>query len=121
MSLRKPDVLSPVRLAAKRRNARQSTGPRSARGRAQSRLNRLRDGGRSRLYQDLRWTLMAALPAAVAQTARGTMTPELAAYPLFAELGRIFCQVEVKVALTRRASRGGAERAKRLFLCERSH
>ena len=105
MSLRKPYVSSPARLAAKRRSARQSTGPRSARGQAQPRLNRLGDGGRSRLYQDLRWTLMAAPPAAVAQTARGTMTPELAGHPLFVELGRIFCQAEVEVALTRRALR----------------
>ena len=103
MSLRKPYALSPARIAANRRNARQSTGPRSARGRAQSRLNRLRDGSRSRLYQDLLWELMPAPPAAVAQTARGTMTPELAGHPLFAELGRIFCQAEAEVALTRRA------------------
>jgi len=105
MSLRKPYVLSPARLAANRRNARQSTGPRSARGEAQSRLNRLGDGSRSRLYQDLLWELMAAPPAAVAQTARGTMIPELAGHPLFEDLGRIFCQAGVEVALTRRALR----------------
>jgi len=97
--------LSPARLAANRRNARQSTGPRSARGRAQSRLNRLRDGSRSRLFQDLRWKLMDAPPAAVARTARRTMTPELARHPLFAELGRVFCQAEAEVTLTRRALR----------------
>jgi len=105
MSLRKPYVLPPARLAANRRKARQSTGPRSARGKAQSRLNRLRDGSRSRLYQDLLWEFMDAPPAAVARTARRTMTPELAGHPLFAELGRVFCQAEVEVALTRRALR----------------
>ena len=105
MSLRKPDGLSPARLAANRRNARQSTGLRSARGQAQSRLNRLRDGSRSRLFQDLLWEFMAAPPAAVARTARRIMTTELARQPLFAELGRIFCQARVEVALTRRALR----------------
>ena len=105
MSLLKPRVSSPARIAANRRNARKSTGPRSARGKAQSRLNRLRDGGRSRLFQDLRCTLMAAPPAAVARTARRTMTRELARHPLFADLGRIFCQAEVEVVLTRRALR----------------
>jgi len=102
MSLLKPRVSSPGRIAANRRNARKSTGPRSARGKAQSRLNRLRDGGRSRLYQDLMWKLMDAPPGAVAWTARAGMPPELAAHPLFAELVRIFCQAEVEVALTQR-------------------
>jgi len=105
MSLRKPYELPPAKLAANRRNARQSTGPRSARGQAQSRLNRLRYGSRSRLFQDLRCTLMDAPLAAVVGTARRIMTPELAGQPLFAELGRIFCQAEVEVVLTRRALR----------------
>jgi hypothetical protein len=99
MSLLKPRVSSPARIAANRRNARKSTGPRSARGKAQSRLNRLRNGARSRLYQDLMWKLMDAPPGAVARTARAAMTPELAAHPLFAELAQIFCQAEVEVAL----------------------
>jgi len=105
MSLRKPYELSPVRLAANRRSARQSTGPRSARGKAQSRLIRLRDGSRSRLYQDLLWELIDAPPAAVPRTARRTMTPQLAGQPLFADLGRIFCQAEAEVTLTGRALR----------------
>jgi len=115
MSLRKPDGLSPARLAANRRKARQSTGPRSARGKAQSRLNRLRDGSRSRLYQDLRWPLMDARPAAVARTAWGTMTPELARHPLFADLGQIFCQADAEVALTRRALNEERTPQKKLF------
>jgi hypothetical protein len=99
MSLLKPRVSSPARIAANRRNARKSTGPRSARGKAQSRLNRLRNGSRSRLYQDLMWKLMDAPPGAVARMARTAMTPELAAHPLFAELAQIFCQAEVEVGL----------------------
>jgi hypothetical protein len=121
MSLRKPYVLSPARIAANRRNARKSTGPRSARGKAQSRLNRLRDGSRSRLYQDLLWRLMDAPPAAVARTARRTITPELVRHPLFAELGRIFCQAEAEVALTRRALWEELNAQKDCFLFEGSH
>ena len=105
MSLLKPRLPSPARIAANRRNARKSTGPRTARGKAQSRLNRLRNGSRSRLYQDLLWEFMDAPPAAVARTAGRTITPELAGHPLFAELGRIFCQADVEAALTRRALR----------------
>ena len=102
MSLRKPYVMSPARIAANRRNARKSTGPRSARGKAQSRL---RNGGRSRLYQDFMWKLMDAPPAGVARRARAVMTPELAAHPRFRELARIFCQAEVEVALSRHGER----------------
>ena len=144
MYLRKPYALSPATVAANCRDARKSTCPRSARAEAQSRLNRLRNGGRSRLYQDLLWKLVDAPPAAAARTARTLMTPELAAHPSFgaerpdssslqcrleagvtaqtcAEVGRIFCQAEVEVALTRGECREEWDPAKRLFLCERSH
>ena len=144
MSLRKPYVSSPAGIAAHYRNARKSTCPRGARGKVQSRLNRLRYGGRSHLYQDLLRELMAALPAAAARTARMLMTPELAAHPFFgaegsdssslqgrlgasftaqtwAELARIFGQAEAEVALTRGECREEWEPAKRLFLFERSH
>jgi len=105
MPLRKPYGSAFARLAANRRKVRKSTSPRSARGRVQSRLNRLWDGSRSRFFQDLRWMFMDGPPAAVAGTARTTMTPELAKHPLFAELGRIFCRAGVEVALTRRTLR----------------
>jgi len=115
MSLLKPLVSSPAKIAANHRNARKSTGPRSARGKAQSRLNRLRNGARSRLYQDLMWNLMDAPPGAVARTARAAMTPELAAHPLFAELAQIFCQAEVEVGLKWRANMEGGNSQKDCF------
>jgi len=121
MSLRKPYVLSPARIAANRRNAQKSTGPRSPRGKAQSRLNCLRTGGRSRLYQDLMWKLMDAPPAGVARTARSAMTRELAAHPLFRELAQIFCQAEVEVALGRRRYGDEWDSQKDCFLNERTH
>jgi len=102
MSLVKPRVPSPAGIAANRRNAQKSTGPRSARGKAQSRLNRLRNGGRSRLYLGLMQKLIDAPPGEVARTARKALTPELAAHPLFRQLARIFCQPEAEVALSQR-------------------
>ena len=57
MSLRKPFAMTPARIAANRRNARKSTGPRTGRGKAQSRVNGLRDGGRSRFYRGPMLTL----------------------------------------------------------------
>ena len=49
MSLRKSPTLTPARIEANRRNAQKSTGPRTARGKGQSRMNSLRTGERSRL------------------------------------------------------------------------
>ena len=51
MSLRKSPTLTPARLEANRRNAQKSTGPRTARGKSQSRMNSLRTGGHFALYR----------------------------------------------------------------------
>jgi len=98
MSLRKNPV-TPARLEANRRNSQKSTGQRTARGKSQSRLNRLRGGGRSRLYGDLLKALMDAPPCRVLETARAILTPAQMSHPLFAELVRIFCEAEAGVAL----------------------
>ena len=102
MSLRKSPTMTPARLEANRRNAQKSTGPRAARGKAQSRLNGLRGGGRSRLYHILMLALSNAPPCAVDRTARAALTPELAAHPLFAELVEMFRQVEIDIVLESR-------------------
>ena len=98
MSLRK-NPMTPARLEANRRNSQKSTGPRTARGKSQSRLNRLRGGGRSRLYGDLLQALVDAPPCRVLETARGILTPAQMSHPLFAGLVEIFCQAETGVAL----------------------
>jgi len=102
MPLRKSSVMSPARVEANRRNAQKSTGPRTRRGKAQTRLNALRNGGRSRLYHGLMLTFLDAPPCAVDQTARAVMTPELAAHPLFAELVEVFRQAEIEIVLDMR-------------------
>jgi hypothetical protein len=89
MPLRK-SPMTPARLEANRRNAQKSTGPRTPRGKSQSRLNGLRSGGRSRLYRDLLLALVDAPPGAVARTARAALTPAQARHPLFAELVQTF-------------------------------
>ena len=97
MSLRK-NPMTPARLEANRRNSQKSTGPRTARGKSHSRLNRLRGGGRSRLYIDLLKALMDAPPGRVLETAQAILTPAQMSHPLFAELVRIFCEAEAGLA-----------------------
>ena len=97
MALRK-SPMTPARLEANRRNAKKSTGPRTARGKSQSRLNGLRSGARSRLYGDV-LPLSDAPPGAVVQTAQAALTPAQARHPLFAELVQIFRLAENDVAL----------------------
>jgi hypothetical protein len=97
MSLRKSPTLTPARLEANRRNAGKSTGPRTARGKAQSRINGLRTGGRSALFEDLFLSLFNAPTGAVDRTARAKLTAEQAAQPLFAEAVDMFRQAETEV------------------------
>jgi hypothetical protein len=70
MSLRKSPTLTPALLASQRRNAQRSTGPRTAQGKAKSRLNRLRHGRRSPEFLALFNALIEAPPGKVAATAR---------------------------------------------------
>ena len=93
----RPSPMTPARLAANRQNARKSTGPRTRRGKANSRLNGLRHGCRSRFYLGLWLALANAPPCAVERTARAVLTPELEAHPLFQELVEIYRQAEIDV------------------------
>ena len=68
--LRKSPTRTEAFLAANRRNALKSTGPRTARGKAQTRMNSLRTGFRSRFLHDLYLTLFYAPPYAVDRVAR---------------------------------------------------
>ncbi len=104
MSLRKSPTLTPARLAANRRSALKSTGPRTAQGKGQSRMNGLRHGGRSRFYQGLWRALFEAPPCAVDGTARAILTPELAAHAQFRRVVDMFRQTEIEVVTGRRAA-----------------
>jgi hypothetical protein len=81
-------------LEANRRNAQKSTGPGTAQGKSQSRMNGLRNGERSRLYRDLLPAMLDAPPGGVVQTARAVLTPAQAADSLFAQLAEVFSEPE---------------------------
>ena len=98
MSLRKPPTLTPARLAANRRNAQQSTGPRTAGGKARSRLNGLIHGYRSKAYRGLWKALLEAPPCRIDETAAACLTPEQASHPLFESLVAMFQGVELQTA-----------------------
>jgi hypothetical protein len=102
MSLRKSPTLTPARLEANRRNAKKPTGPRTARGKGQSRMNSLRTGVRSRFMHDLYLTLLDAPPCAVERVARTILTPEQAMHPLFADTVDLFRETEIAVVLGQR-------------------
>jgi hypothetical protein len=101
-------------LAANRRNAQKSTGPRTAWGKSWSRLNGLRDGSRSRRYQDLVLNLLDAPPCAVDRTARALLGPAEAAHPAFSDFVDLARQAEIEVVCGCRALNGlrGASRKK---------
>lgn len=98
MPLRKSPTLTPAMLEANRRNARKSTGPRTARGKAQVRFNALKDGGRSRICQKLRMAFLLAPPGAVLGSVP-FLTPEMARHPLFAAAQEIAIWAEINTAL----------------------
>ena len=84
MSSRKPPTMTPARLAANRRIALLSTGPRTERGKAHSCLNGLRNGNCSSSYDRLLEAVLQAHPSAVRETATAILTPEELGHPVFA-------------------------------------
>ena len=94
MSLRRSPTLTPALLEANRRNARKSTGPRTARGKAQTRMNALRSGERSRLRRDLWVALLNAPPGRVEGWVQALMTPEMAWNQHLREVAEILIQAE---------------------------
>jgi hypothetical protein len=76
MSIRLTRTVTAARLAANRRSALKSTGPRTAAGKRRSSLNALRTGSRSKTA-DLFWKVLMTAPfGEVLQTADRMMTRE---------------------------------------------
>lgn len=94
MSLRKSPTLTPALLASNRRNARKSTGPRTARGKAWSRLNRLKHGGDSPEYMRFLKALLDAEPCRVDATAAALLNAQTVVHPLFRELAELCIEAE---------------------------
>jgi hypothetical protein len=105
MSLRKSPTRTPAFLEAIRRNAQKSTGPWTVRGKAQSCLNRLKTGERSRVYRRLWLGLLDAPPCAIERTACTLLTREQAAHPVFAELVGLSLWAETMTAMDNRQLR----------------
>ena len=83
MSLRRSPKLTAALLAANRRNAQRSTGPRTAGGKTRARLNSLRHGRRSPLYASF-WSALRQNPKNVRSVTQTLLRPEEARHPLFA-------------------------------------
>ena len=89
MALLKPRRLTPARLQANRRNAQFSTGPRTLRGKGQSRLNRLQHGEWSSLCGAFMEALLCAPPGCLDSTAQALLDPVTARHPLFAKMAEV--------------------------------
>ncbi len=115
MSLRKSPTLTPALIASNRRNAKKSTGPRTARGKAWSRLNSLRDGWHSPEYISLVKALLDAPPGRVGVTAQALLSSKPALHPLFREIAEISVQAEIDICNESRWERARRERKKNSF------
>jgi len=104
MSLRKSPTLTPARLTANRRNAQKSTGPRTTRGKAWSRLNALKGGAYSQHFMQLMWALNGAPPGGTDAAADAILTPEQAAHPLFRQAVELAREADIQVAESYRRS-----------------
>ncbi len=97
MSLRKSPTMNPARIEANRRIAQKSTSPRTACGKARSRMNGLRTGKRSVMPETFLRLLLDAPPCSIARVAQAFLTPEQAVHPVFAETLEIFRRAEGEV------------------------
>jgi len=95
MPLRKSPTLTPALLEACRRNAQKSTGPRTAQGKANMRMNALRKGGRSRLRRKFLEVLLDAPLGQVEAMVRVMLTPDLARHRLFADEAEVMIEADL--------------------------
>ncbi len=102
MSLRKSPCLTPALLASNWRNAKKSTGPRTARGKASSRLNHMRNGRHLPEYLSLVTSLFNAPPGRVGATAQALLSSKRVAHFLFTEIAEICAQAEIDIDNERR-------------------
>lgn len=114
MSLLKPRVMTAARRAANRRNASKSTGPRTARGKAISKLNGMRHGHCSPAYRQFWLALLDAPPGTpVATTVRTVLTREETSNPVFADLIDVHYEMELEDQAYEQRLRRRARRALR--------
>src|ERR1019366_9493045 len=99
MTLRKSPTLTPALLASNRQNAKKSTGPRTARGKAWSRLNRLRHGTSSLEFINFCTALSWAPPgpAQVAFLAHALLASKPVQHAVFVEVAELSIQAEIEL------------------------
>ena len=105
VSLRKSPTLTPALLASNRLNAKKSTGPRTARGKAWSRLNRFHHGMRSPEYLSFAEALHYAPPCQVEATAKALLSSRQIQSRLFLEYAELCVQVEIEICAESRWKR----------------
>jgi len=107
MSLRKSSTLTAALLASNRQNARKSTGPRTAQGKAWSRLNRMRHGAYSPEYIIFCNALFYAPPGPdwVGLTAQALLASKPVRHPVLVEIAEMFVRVEIDMCEGRRRRR----------------
>jgi hypothetical protein len=77
--------MTPALLAACRRNAQKSTGPRTEWGKIQSSMNGLKNGSRSPAYQMLFPAFIESMGESTEEIAQRVLTPEERRHPVLAE------------------------------------
>lgn len=97
MSLRKSPTLTPALLASNRLNAKKSTGPRSKRGKAWSRLNRFRHGMRSLEYINFFKALHDAPLGEVGMTADTLLSSQEVIHPLLTQIADAVVQADIDI------------------------
>jgi hypothetical protein len=97
VSLRKSPTLTPALLASNRRNAKKSTGPRTARGKAISQLNSFRHGMRSPEYIHFLKALNYAPLGEVARIVRTLLSSKQVIHPLFVEMAQAWVQADIEI------------------------
>ena len=95
MSLRKSPTRTPALMAANRANARKSTGPRTAKGKAASRMNRLRHGTHSTELADLFAAIMFVPPGRMRSTVKTFLKSKEVIHPLLEAAAKIALFEEV--------------------------
>jgi len=97
VSLRKSPTLTPALVASNCRNARKSTGPRTARGKAWSRLNRFRHGMRSPEYINFFRAVHDAPLGEVGMAADTLLSSQQVIHPLFTQIADAVVQADIDI------------------------
>jgi len=109
MSLRRSPIRTPALLAANRQNSKKSTGPRTERGKAWSRLNRMRHGARSPELINFVKALFDAPDGRMTKAAHNLLASMPVVPPAYWDLADLSLQVETEISKESRWRRSQAK------------